>query len=442
MSVDQRRARQAALRVLSVIATLGLGAVSCGESTPGEVTGGDPGASRGGDTGQAGQAGHGGAGLNDCFGLPRCADEQVRDLETCVCRPCTVIDECADGLTCDLAEGKCREALPCADHDECGRGLACGVDGVCGPNHPGGPCARETNCPASDHCTLDFCGCTVTRYTVATVAPDVLLVLDRSESMNELVDGISKWDIARDAIGALVDAHEDAANFGLLVYPGATLDCVDGSECAAGTLLIAPAAASSSKIRAALAGASTCALGTPTAEALFGVRDADILRSTERSSHVVLITDGKSSCAAPGPAAEALLNGTPSVRTFVIGFGDAVDADELGQLAVNGGTFALSPTPGFYVAQNAAELGAALLSVAGATLPCSFDLADSPKPHGSDVLLYFGQESVVRDPLREEGWDYDVNTNRVVVYGAACEALKSKQVTEASLVYTCSFESL
>ena len=45
-----------------------------------------------------------------------------------------------------------------------------------------------------------------------------------------------------------------------------------------------------------------------------------------------------------------------------------------------------------------------------------------------------------QDPTHENGWDYDVNTNRVTVYGAACDSLKSKQVTEASLVYTCSFE--
>lgn len=93
-----------------------------------------------------------------------------------------------------------------------------------------------------------------------------------------------------------------------------------------GAALRAPTAGASTDIRSALADAQTCTLGTPTAEALFGVQDAGVLQSDERSSYVVLITDGKSTCEAPGPAAKALLTGMPSVRVFVIGFGDACDS--------------------------------------------------------------------------------------------------------------------
>lgn len=64
-------------------------------------------------------------------------------------------------------------------------------------------------CPSSEHCTLAFCGCTTARYRVNTAAPDVLLVLDRSDSMNEPVDGVSKWDIARVAINELVSSYQD-----------------------------------------------------------------------------------------------------------------------------------------------------------------------------------------------------------------------------------------
>jgi hypothetical protein len=200
-----------ARRALVSVLPLALSILACGESKVVENSSGVAGMTGlvGGGSGGGGHDGVAAAGssFNDCFGLAACPDGQIHDPETCDCRACATVDECPDGLTCDLEEGKCREALPCASHADCGRSLACGIEGVCTPNGPGGPCARESNCPVSDHCALNFCGCTVTRYTVATLAPDVLLVLDRSESMNELVDGVSKWDIARQAIGALVDTH-------------------------------------------------------------------------------------------------------------------------------------------------------------------------------------------------------------------------------------------
>lgn len=414
---------------------------SCGN---GQQSHGGNGADAGADAGGAGAEAGGSAGIsgNGCFGLPACPDEGVRDPASCECRPCEKIDECPEGQTCELDSGQCKSGLECTSHDECGRASACGPEGTCVPNHAGGPCARESNCPVSDHCSLEFCGCTVTRYTVSTQPPEVLIVLDRSDSMNELVDGTSKWDIARQAIGDLVASHEQLVRFGLWAYPGTTLDCSGGVACDAGALLTEPAAEAASSITEALASAETCALGTPTAEALTALEDSSLLESSERSSYVVLITDGKSTCEPPAPAAQALFERQPSVPTFVIGFGDAVDPEELYAIAQAGGTVALSPEPGFHVAQDAAGLGAALLQVAGATLPCSFDLAGTPKPHGSEVLLYFGDEAVTQDSEHEDGWDYDVNTNRVTVYGPACDELSTKQVTEASLVYTCSFEPL
>ena len=254
-----RCVRQLVSRALIGAVTLALGTLACGESKNVENSGGVAGsaglAGGGGTGGGQGGVASAGAGFNDCFGLAACPGGQIHDPETCDCRACAKVDECPDGLTCDLEDGTCREALPCASHADCGRSLACGTEGACTPNGPGGPCARESNCPVSDHCALNFCGCTVTRHTVATLAPDVLLVLDRSESMNELVDGVSKWDIARQAIGSLVDTHEDAARFGLLVYPGTSPDCGSAEACGPGSLLVAPTAGSSkSRSRSTLVG--------------------------------------------------------------------------------------------------------------------------------------------------------------------------------------------
>jgi hypothetical protein len=230
--------------------------------------------------------------------------------------------------------------------------------------------------------------------------------------------------------------------FGLLLYPGTSLDCSMGMTCDAGMVVVEPAENTLEGIDDALASATTCSLGTPTAEALAGVAAGDVLRSSQRPSVIVLITDGMSSCEPPAPAAASLVERSPSVISYVIGFGDAVDAVELTAIAESGGTASSNPGQGYFHAQDGSELLVALSLATQGALPCSFDLAEWPKPHGSEALLYFGEELVERDEAHQQGWDYDGSTNRVTVYGQSCEMLASKQVTEASLVYTCSFEPL
>ena len=49
--------------------------------------------------------------------------------------------------------------------------------------------------------------------------PGVLLVLDRSASMQGLVGRRTKWDIARDAVSDMVSERSDEIDFGLMLYP-------------------------------------------------------------------------------------------------------------------------------------------------------------------------------------------------------------------------------
>ncbi len=58
--------------------------------------------------------------------------------------------------------------------------------------------------------------------------PGVLLVLDRSISMNATIDGEKKWDIATGAVSSMLADHGDAAHFGLMVYPGPSGDGAAG----------------------------------------------------------------------------------------------------------------------------------------------------------------------------------------------------------------------
>ena len=52
-------------------------------------------------------------------------------------------------------------------------------------------------------------------------APSLLLVLDKSSSMitGDDASGISKWESARRAVGAITTRFEDSIDFGLLAFP-------------------------------------------------------------------------------------------------------------------------------------------------------------------------------------------------------------------------------
>ena len=50
--------------------------------------------------------------------------------------------------------------------------------------------------------------------------PGVLVVLDRSISMLGTIGGVTKWDIARNALDGMLQTYSNAAQFGLMIYPG------------------------------------------------------------------------------------------------------------------------------------------------------------------------------------------------------------------------------
>ena len=89
------------------------------------------------------------------------------------------------------------------------------------------------------------------RSAVAQVCggvPKVLIVLDRSGSMKEQVNGQSKWDIARSAVTGLAQQFSSQLALGLMLYPR----WPDKSACSTGTVNVTPAVASETQIVTAL----------------------------------------------------------------------------------------------------------------------------------------------------------------------------------------------
>jgi len=347
---------------------------------------------------------------------------------------CQTALDCTMGQVCDPATHACTGTLACQSHDQCGPVAHCTSGGTCAPSTTGSPCSGDENCRPDEECIAGVCGCNGQPYTANRVQPNVLIVLDRSSSMNEDIGGGTKWEIAKQAITDLLAAEGGQIRFGLAMYPGTNSDCSQGSRCTAGRVFVDPAASTTARINMTLGAAGTCDLGTPTAEILASLIDYAPLEDTMHPDYILLITDGQSNCDDPVPEVTALAGETPPVHTFVVGFGDGVDPDELNALAEAGGTARPGGPPSYYEATDPMSLAQAFEAIAGSVLSCSYTLSTVP-PDPTQLYVYVDDMPVARDP--GAGWDYDAATNQVTFHGAVCNRLLGGQATEVVIVYGC-----
>lgn len=338
------------------------------------------------------------------------------------------------------------DAGECSVQTDCAHAEIC-QNGVCLPNESGGPCESDLNCLAGEFCAMGNCvpegessgddtDCGGEVYQATAVPPNVLIVLDRSGSMDaNLGDQGTKWEVAQAAIGQVVSEFGGQVQFGLSLYPGLDPACDVGSGCAPGDVFVDVATGTADEIIDVLALVETCTLGTPTAEALAGLQDYPGLEDLERPNFILLVTDGKSTCDSPVSVVGALRNETPEIKTFVVGFGDGADPEELNEMAEAGGT-ALDGDPKYYQADDAQALVDAFGEIAGSVLSCTY-LLDVVPPDPDELYVYINGMKILRDPIHTDGWDYDSQTNRITFYGPPCVLLQSGQVMDLEIIFGC-----
>lgn len=205
----------------------------------------------------------------------------------------------------------------------------------------------------------------------------VMVVLDKSSSMvTGSIAGVTKWQIAVDGLGQVLNAYQDQAEFGLMTFP-------QPSACGPGALDVSPAKNNRTAILDALATPPpTGGNWTPMAETLeVAVEEPSLASTVDGARHVILITDGWQYCIPYDtatrfdgtPAAQALADA--GVTTWVVGFGGEVDTLALNRMAIAAGTArpgcnVASDDPAaadncYFQVDDAAGLVAALSSIAG-----------------------------------------------------------------------------
>ncbi len=313
--------------------------------------------------------------------------------------------------------------------------------------------------------------CTEGQFALTPRAADLILVVDRSGSMAQGLNGLaaprgsSKWTILRDALTATLPMFEADLGVGALFFPAAGVDPRGAGSCTVpnvALLDVEPALGTTQRV-VSVFDTTSPAGATPTAAALlraytYFVRHPD----RARAHYLVLATDGGPNCNAslnsdtcvctatrrPGSTlcngsfdglsclddvrtideiAQIASNAITPISTFVIGLAgqaDPVFAATLTAMAVAGGRPNLPPggAPTFYNVAQASDLAAAFTSIQNAISRCSF-LTPSRPDDPDAIRLTLDGVSVARDPAHLQGWDWtDPLYGEITLFGAACTA--------------------
>ncbi|MEZ4392529.1 MAG: vWA domain-containing protein [Polyangiales bacterium] len=372
---------------------------------------------------------------NDCDGRGdeecQCRDGQSRPCyegpaNTANVGACSVgVQRCVQGLTQGSAWGSCEmQRLPssesCTDR----------VDNDCNGRSD---CA-DPACAG----TLECRPCTAggQRFTLTTTPADVLFVVDRSGSMNQLTpDRATRWNALVSAVRAVLPSLDTSLYMGLVIFP-------DPDACSAPSRPQVPIVQPAASVIAsylAVRTPPTTAL-TPTLQAL---QTAEYyLRSTAspRRRFVVLATDGAPNCGGSVSAVVAQIariRSVYNVDTFVLGIpgGDLTLYPSLNAMAQAGGR-ARSGLAQFYEAGSTAQLESALRAITAATANCTYILSSAPARPTFTVVQFDGRAVPMN---ATDGWSFTDTTYRVIRFnGSACRQLNEGAVRSVSASFNCS----
>jgi hypothetical protein len=291
--------------------------------------------------------------------------------------------------------------------------------------------------------------CGQVAFEIERVASNVMILLDRSGSMNGDADGDTRWNVAKSAIAGITKTLGDDLRFGLATYSS----CTPGG-CSAGSIVVPIAAKNGAAIQAFLDGTVDerssdgqgknadgklkylCDSGDPetsTGRSLAALAKEPSLLDSYRTSAVLLLTDGaendecKADCDGPC-GAEALLALSPPVKTYVVGLG--VGAKAIDAIAKAGGTSASIATG------NLAELSKAFDTITSMVGSCTYALGKAP-PNTDALYVFFDDQPTPIPQNSPDGWSYDATTQEIEFQGGACSDLQAGSVKNIDVVYGC-----
>lgn len=344
------------------------------------------------------------------------------------------------GAACGDGGGTTGDACPGGTcRDAAGDGAAEGRDG------PAADPAAERDAPPGDGGDEI---CADVSVSLTPKVPTVILLVDRSGSMDERFGSGTRWDVLRASLlaspGGLLDELDAAVRFGLTLY---TSD--SGAPPCPTLASVAPKMSNFPDIRDMYEDAEP--LGdTPTGQSIDEVADALVAGGWEGTLAIILATDGEpDTCENPSPRGDTEQAQTRQVAvdaavrafgmgitTYVISVGTGIALAHLQDMANAGaGRGPGDPDAPYWVAGDDAALREALRSTITSTLPCEFELNGRLvlAEACSGTVTLNGRELACDDP---DGWRAKDETH-IELLGAACEEATSGDAVTLTASFPC-----
>jgi hypothetical protein len=282
--------------------------------------------------------------------------------------------------------------------------------------------------------------CGFQKHVLDRLSPELLLLLDRSSSMNQglsLFAPETRWAAATAAVLEVLRRTNGNIFWGLKNFP-------DPEGCEVLPQMDVPIGMVSQPVIDAIMTTmpNGGAAGTPTGRVIeVGVQHLRS-RTTRNPKYLVLATDGLPTCPDIFQGEQTSLDAISAANqagfpTFVIGIAtDDTEAEMvLNRLAMAGGR----PRPGtssYYPANDRQGLVDALGQIARTVETCTFPLdRDAPSPE--DVAVNVDGMRIMRDPSQMNGWNYGPNNRVINLYGPACDRVKSGSVASLEIIFGC-----
>jgi hypothetical protein len=287
--------------------------------------------------------------------------------------------------------------------------------------------------------------CEVQTVGTGRLAPNILIVLDRSLSMKPDDGSVNRWDPSVAAVKSITSQLQSRVAFGLMTFSGQGGGGGGNLSCSPGRVNVNIDENTAGAIASALDGIRPAG-ATPTAVSLEAADD--YLQSYQGGpddrpapTYVLLITDGAPNCtggvppmgnaSATGSQEPAQVDATVAAiegmaargfKTFVLGYdtqNDATLRDALDRMARAGGTGDSKHRP----VGDESSLVATFQEITGNVLSCDFVL-DEPVADKSYVkVLFDGRQLNVDDA---NGWALSGDGQTVSLQGRSCASAKQE----------------
>lgn len=286
--------------------------------------------------------------------------------------------------------------------------------------------------------TPDVGTCADISVTVDQIIPTIIILIDRSGSMQEDFGGQSRWQALYNALmnqnDGVIYLLENRIRFGIALYDGTPEVCPE--------IIYVPPGLSNYQNIDGTYSVYIPNQETPTGEALEVVQNSLSILISDEPKAIVLATDGEPDmCSDPdGDGKELVIQSTQlafenDIKTYIISVGLDTSANHLQEVANVGVGKArdevIDPAP-FYETNDQTELLQAFDQIIGNFITCQYEINGQINPEDicSGQVLIDNQEI-------ECGSDWNVQGNTLEIFGEACDILKDGNVHSIDAKFPC-----